>query len=209
MKNRSRAWIGISTAALIAGAGAVGLGSFAAASGESASTEVAAGAWSVDPVHSHVIFKIRHLGVSNAYGMIHEPTGSFAIEGGSPSFDITLKADKVDTGNEKRDQHIRSGDFFGAKEFPEIKFKSTSVKSAGEGKFEIVGDLTFRGQTKPVTAQLVTIGTGKGMKGEERIGVEATFSFKRTDFGNKTYVAEGALGDDVSITVALEGSAKQ
>lgn len=209
MHRRTRAWITLTSLTLAAGAG-IGVLAALPAPAETPAPTAAADTWTVDPVHSFVVFKIRHSGASNAYGMIHGPTGSFSIDAANPSassIEVTLQAEKVDTGNDKRDQHIRSKDFFNAKEFPTISFKSTSFKSAGADKYEVAGDLTFRGETKPITATLTTIGSGKGMGGPV-MGVEATFSIKRTDFGNKKYVAEGGLGDEVTLTVALEGGKK-
>jgi polyisoprenoid-binding protein YceI len=163
-----------------------------------------AGEWKVDPVHSFVVFRVRHNNVANAYGMFIGPTGSFTIDGAKPEssvIEVTVQAEKVSTGVDKRDDHLRSPDFLNAREFPTITFRSTSFKSAGENAYDVTGDLTFLGQTRPVTARLHVLGTGKGQRGEV-MGAEATFTIRRSDFGNKFMV--GPLGDEVHLTVALE-----
>lgn len=204
MHHRSRAWITTSALVLAAAAGAGGLAALRPTAPTTPTSETAAGAWNVDPVHSFVVFKIRHSGASNAYGMIHNPTGSFTIDAAKPeasSLEVTLQAEKVSTGNDGRDKHIRSPDFFNAKEFPAITFKSKAFKSAGENTFDVTGDLTFLGQTKPVTARLAVVGTT-----ETVMGVEATFTIKRSDFGNTKSIGPGS--DEVHLTVALEGKNK-
>ncbi|GJQ29544.1 MAG: polyisoprenoid-binding protein [Phycisphaerae bacterium] len=203
MSHRSRAWITVSSLVLAAGVGVGGL-ALLPAPAPAPTTSAAAGAWTVDPVHSFVVFKIRHNGAGNAYGMIHNPAGTFTIDPAKPeasSIEVTLQAEKVSTGNDGRDKHIRNPDFFNAKEYPTMKFTSTAFKSAGENAFDVTGNLTFLGQTRPITARLVTLGTGQG-RGGPVMGVEATFTIKRSDFGNKTMI--GPLGDEVAITVALE-----
>ncbi len=161
--------------------------------------------YTVDGVHSQVVFKISHMGVSNNYGVFKDIAGTFTMDGANSKIEVTIKADSVDTFNAKRDSHIKSPDFFNTKEFPSITFKSKSVKSTGEKTMDVSGDLTFLGVTKPVTIKVTQVGSGKGMQGEWRSGFEGTFTIKRTDFGNKTYVEGGGLGDDVSVMVNIEG----
>lgn len=200
----------VSVAGLVI-AGGLGVGAAVlAASDRPAAPAVAPaaeGTFELDPVHSYVMFQIRHLGASNSYGMFHEPSGKLvlATDPGASTLEISVPTEKVDTGNDKRDQHLRSPDFFSIKEFPVVTFKSTSFKPAGENAYDVTGDLTLHGVTKPVSAKLEVLGTGKGMKGEAIIGAETKFTIKRSDWGMKTYVKEGALGDDVTLTVAIEG----
>ncbi len=161
-------------------------------------------AWQGDTVHSFVLFKVKHLGASWAYGRFNAFTVAVgANEDGSAvsSVEFVVKAQSVDTGNAGRDKHLMSPDFLNAKQFEEITFKSTAVK--GE---EVTGDLTLHGVTKSVTAQLVKVGAGKGMKGEELVGYETTFTVKRGDFGMTNLV--GPVSDDVTLTVATELSKK-
>lgn len=169
-------------------------------------TANAAASYDVDSVHSFVVFKVKHLGASTTWGRFNTPTGTFTWDGEKSSIDVSVKAEDVDTANKKRDDHLRSGDFFGAKEFPTISFKSKSVKKTAEGKFDITGDLTLHGQTKSITAQATEGGTGKNMEGKDVLGVDFQFTIKRTDYGIKIY--PGAIGDDVTLFVALEGMKK-
>jgi polyisoprenoid-binding protein YceI len=100
---------------------------------------------------------------------------------------------------------LKGPDFFNAKEFPTIAFKSKSVKKTAAG-YDVTGDLTLHGVTRPVTFKLAVTGSGKGMKGESLAGVEGSTVLKRSDFG-MSYGA-GAIGDEVTVTASLEGSRK-
>jgi polyisoprenoid-binding protein YceI len=161
--------------------------------------------WQVDPVHSSIFFKVKHVGASWAYGLIHAPTGKVVFDPANPtasSLEITAKVANVDTGSENRDKHLKSNDFFAGGQHPNITFKSTSWKPAGENKFEVAGDLTLRGETKPITVTLELTGTGKDRQGTDVAGFETTFTIKRSDFGVNG--AQGGVGDEVTLSVSLE-----
>jgi polyisoprenoid-binding protein YceI len=131
--------------------------------------------YKLDPVHATAAFKIKHANVSQFYGRINGPEGTIVLDEADPTkttFDITLKAANIDSGNPKRDDHLKSPDFFSAQEFPTITFKSTSVKKAGDNKLEVTGDMTMHGQTKPIT---VTLEQG-GPTDVPRMGKRAGFS---------------------------------
>jgi polyisoprenoid-binding protein YceI len=167
----------------------------------------AAATWSGDTVHSHVLFKVKHLGVSSAHGRFNDFTVSVqAGDGGADlsAVSFTVKADSVDTGAPKRDQHLRSPDFLNAKQFAEISFKSTAVEALDKDAFEVAGNLTLHGVTKPLTVKVVRVGSGKGMKGEDLAGYESTFTIKRSDFGMTNMV--GPVGDEIEATVAVEAA---
>ncbi len=165
----------------------------------------------VDPVHSAVIFKIQHMGVSNVYGRFNDVSGTFAIDpadlAGS-SVEMTVKAQSVDSGNDVRDEHLRKPDFFNAKQFEEITFSSTSIeKTEDEGKYLLKGKLTMLGVTKPIEATLKWVGDRDvGGQMGYRAGIEAVFAVKRSEFGMTYGVAAGAVGDEVTILAAFEGS---
>ena len=106
-----------------------------------------------------------------------------------------------DTANQKRDDDLRGPDFFSVKEFPTLSFKSTSVKSAGENKMEVTGDLTIHGQTKPITVTLEHVGTADTRMGH-RTGFAGEFTIKRTDFGMSKMT--DMVSDDVTIMIGLE-----
>jgi len=159
----------------------------------------------VDPVHSSVIFSTRHNGVTDFYGAFKEVSGVVAFDSADPSkstVELTIPAESVDTRNEKRDQHLKSPDFFNAKQFPALTFKSTKVEGSGDS-YKVSGDLTVHGVTKPITIDFKKGPEVKGGKGEVRSGGETRFTIKRSDFDMKFMV--GPVGDDVNIIVSLEG----
>ena len=162
----------------------------------------AADTYKVDPVHSTVIFRINHLGTSWVYGRFDEVAGTFSVDDKTPAFDFTVNAESVDTNNKQRDTHVKSADFFSVKEFPTITFKSTSVASTGDKKYDVTGDLTLHGVTKSITVPLEFVGAADTKMGS-RAGYEAHFSVKRSDYGMDKMV--GMIGDEVYLTVSFEG----
>lgn len=167
----------------------------------------AATPYSIDPVHSSVIFRVKHMNTSQFYGRFNEIHGTIDFDEGSPGashLDAEIKTDTLDTHASKRDAHLKSADFFNVATFPTATFKSKSWTKSGDA-FDVAGDLTIHGVTKPVTAKLEKTGAGKG-QGGAIIGFETTFNIKRSDFGI-AYMPDG-LGDDVRITIALEAGAK-
>lgn len=167
-------------------------------------TTFAADAYKVDPVHSAVIFRVKHMNTSQAYGRFNDVAGTFELEGNAPaSMAFTVKVDSLDTANAARDTHLKSAEFFDAGKHPAITFTSKSVKKAGE-HHEVTGDLTLKGVTRPVTARVEVVGTGKGPKGGAIAGIEATFTIKRTEF-NMPFGAPDLVGDEVRLVVSVEG----
>ncbi len=167
-------------------------------------SEPGAESYTVDPVHSVVLFRIEHLKVGAFHGRFDKISGSFTVdEAGAGSVEVTVDAASVNTGNEQRDGHLKSPDFFNVKQFPSITFKSNALKRVDGKTYEAVGQLTLHGVTKPLTVTLERIGSGKGMQGEYRTGFEAIFTIKRSDFGMNWRL--DLLGDEVRVTVAVEG----
>ena len=165
--------------------------------------------YSVDAVHSTALFRVKHLDISNTYGRFNDLSGAIAIDpadASKNSIEIEVKVESLDTYNAKRDQHLKGPDFFNSKQFPVMAFKSQSVKIAGEKAYEVVGDFTRHGVTKALTIQVEKVGAGKDPWGGQRIGFETTFTIKRSDFG-MTFMPD-AVGDEVQITVSLEGIKK-
>jgi polyisoprenoid-binding protein YceI len=166
----------------------------------------AAETWTVDPVHATVLYRIRHLGLANSYGRFNNPAGTLVIDSDDPSkcsLEFVVQTDKIDSGVEKRDTHLKSPVFFDAKKFPTISFKSTAVSKAGDDKFEVKGDLTLHGVTRPISFVLEKIGEGAGMKpGEVRSGWETTLDLKRSDYGVNGL--QGPVGDDVHLIFSFE-----
>ncbi len=192
----------------VAALGGIGLGlGFAPRAGTPGPVSAPA-AYKVDPIHSTNVFRIRHNNVANFYGRFNEMNGTVNWDDADPgasSIKIEIPVASVDTGKEGRNNHLKSPDFFNAAQFPTMTFASTSFSKSGDNTFKVSGDLTIHGVTMPVTAELVKTGTGKdGRSGRDLIGLESTFDIKRSDFGMDYGVANGVLGDDVRIIVAIE-----
>ncbi len=161
----------------------------------------------LDGVHSSVTFKISHLGLSWVYGRFDQFEGRFAVDAENPancSFALSIIAASVDTNNAQRDSHLKSPDFFNAKQFPVIRFKSANVRPTKQG-YEVTGNLTLHGVTKPITLQLVGGGKKEFPKGTQRTGFSTELVLKRTDFGMDKAI--DAIGDDVHVAISFEGTA--
>jgi polyisoprenoid-binding protein YceI len=143
-----------------------------------------AGTWTIDPVHTHVGFVIKHMMVSKVRG--HFDTFSGTIVTGESVLDthveVTIEATSIDTNNEMRDDHIRSADFFDAENHPQFTFVSTGVR-VEDGELFLDGDLTIRGTTKPVTLAVETPEFGPNPQGGTKAGFSATAEINRNDFG--------------------------
>lgn len=165
----------------------------------------AADIYELDTAHSMLIFRAKHMGVSYNYGRFNEFSGKITFDENDASksaVELEVKAASIDTGNEKRDEHLRSPDFLNVKQFPVLTFKSTAVKNVDNEKFEITGDIELHGVKKSVTMTVDITGRGKGRKGESLIGFETTFTIKRTEFGMNYGI--GAVSDEIRITVSVE-----
>lgn len=166
------------------------------------------GAYKVDGVHSSVIFKCQRMSGAPFYGMMKKIEGSFLIDAeklDSSFVEVTIPTNSIDSNNEGRNRHLMSADFFSAEEFPNLTFKSKSITKTADKTFEVKGDLTVRGTTKPVTITMKETGSGP-TKGGVAIGYEVGFSIKRGDFG--VNYGAGALGEDIQIMAGLEGVRK-
>ena len=165
----------------------------------------AADTYKIDSVHSSVGFSAMHLGVTNFYGRFDELAGDVVFDKENPaksSVNITVQTESLDTHNPKRDQHLKSPDFFNSKQFPTITFKSNKVEASGD-TYKVSGDFTLHGVTKPITVEFKKLGEGKGMQGEARAGGETKFAIKRSDYG-MTFMPNG-VGDEITILLSLEG----
>jgi len=166
----------------------------------------AADTYRADPVHSSVVFRIKHMNTSYSWGRFNEITGSFSLDDQDATrsqLEFQVKTGSVDTANPKRDQHIKSPDFLNAVQYPTISFKSKSVSATGKDQFEVSGDLTLHGVTRPVTLKLTRTGAGAGPTGQPIAGIEGSFYIKRSEFGMTKMV--GPVGDDVLLYVSVEG----
>lgn len=173
------------------------------------SAEARADDYVIDAVHSSVSFQISHMGLSYIQGRFNDFTGNFSIDTSDPSrssFALTIKAESVDTNNSKRDEHLRAPDFFNVKQFPAITFTSTTVKAI-DGGYEVMGDLTMHGETRPVTFSLKGGKTAEFPPKVIRTGFTTSqIVLKRTEFGVGKPMP--VLGDDVYVTISFEGTKK-
>ncbi|MBS0204067.1 MAG: YceI family protein [Planctomycetes bacterium] len=171
-------------------------------------TVQAADDYAYDLVHSSVSFKARHLDVSWIHGRFNEVEGKFSIDRENPAkstFQLTIKADSIDTANKARDEHLRQPDYFDTKQFPTIEFKSTSTKAIAGG-YEVTGDFTMHGATKKVTLVLKG-GKEIEFRGNKIVGFSTELTLKRSDFGfDKTQI--GLIGDEALIIIDCEGVRK-
>ena len=162
--------------------------------------------YKVDPVHTSVWFRINHMNVANFYGRFNEASGTFTLNAGNLDanrLEISVKTASIDTNNADRDKHLRTPEYFDSDKFPTIEFRSSKFKKISDNKFEVAGELTLHGVTKPLSIALEKTGAGDDPWGNHRVGLETTFTIKRSEFGMTTML--GALGDDVRLTVAVEG----
>ena len=173
-----------------------------------ASAQVAT--WDIDPAHSQATFQVRHLMVTNVRGDFGKMKGSVSWDGqdfSTVQAEATIDVASVNTREQKRDDHLRSPDFFDVTTHPTMTFKSKRSQEVGPNKFKLVGDLTMRGVTKEVTLDVEATAPIKDMRGSTRIGAQATTKINRQDFGvkwNRSLDAGGVVvGDEVGITIDL------
>ena len=176
-----------------------------------AAASLSAETYTIDPVHSSVGFSLRHL-VSKFSSSFTKVTGTVNYDAAKPeasSVEATIEIASVATANEKRDNHIKSPDFFDAAKYPTASFKSKSFKKTGADTFDVTGDLTIKDVTKEVVLKTTLVGTGPGMGGATLTGWEATTTIKKSDYGLAgPAMLSAVLGDDVAITVSVEAGHK-
>jgi polyisoprenoid-binding protein YceI len=174
-----------------------------------AQSALSADTYVFDKRHSTMGFQVRHL-FSKIPGKFDDFQGQIQFDEADPqnsSVEVTIKTASIDTGVEMRDKQLRSADFFDAEKFPEITFKSKSVKRTGETTGEVIGDLDMHGVTKEVALKVELLGKGAGEKGKTMSGWEATTNLKRSEYGltwNKIIEGTQAVGDDVEIDLRVE-----
>jgi polyisoprenoid-binding protein YceI len=171
-----------------------------------------ASTWEIDPAHTNAQFAVRHLMVSTVRGNFTKVSGTVHLDDQDPTkstIQATLDATSLDTRVEKRDQHLKSPDFFDVAKYPTLTFTSKTIQKVGDGQFHVTGDLTIHGVTKEVVLKVE--GQPQPFRdptGVMRIGGLATTKINRKDFGltwNKALETGGVLvGDDVDITIDVE-----
>lgn len=168
-------------------------------------TVSAADHYNIDTAHSYVLFRVKHLEIGYSYGRFNGLTGTMEFDESSPSnsaVTLQLEAKNVDTFVTKRDDHLRSADFFHVEKHPFIRFQSRSFEKVGDDTYRVTGDLTLLGRTRTISAEALQTGAGQDPWGNYRRGFETRFSINRSDFG-MDYMLSG-VSDQVDITVSIE-----
>ena len=180
-----------------------------------AAPSFAADTWTIDKSHSEALFTIKHL-VSRVTGRFNDFSGTVNADPANPaasSVEFSINAASIDTSDAKRDEHLKSPDFFETAKFPTITFKSSKMTPAGTNKYQVEGTLTMHGVSKQVTLPVEFLGFVKDPWGNERAGFAIETTLNRKDFGivwNKALDAGGfVLGDDVKVVINLEAVKKK
>lgn len=172
-----------------------------------------ASTWKIETPHSEAEFSIRHLGVTNVRGRIRGVTGQVTWDGANPAnshVEATMDANTVDSGEPKRDAKIKGDTFFNVNKYPQLSFRSTTVKRTGDGQLQIVGDLTLAGVTKSVTLAVEGPAAPQPRAdGKTVSGFSATGTLSRANFNfgqNDATLKPPIIGDEVKLTIDLEVS---
>lgn len=171
--------------------------------------DVPAGTYTIDPAHSRAEFRIKHLGISTVTGRFDGVDGTVTVGEGLGSLATTavIDASTISTGNDDRDGHLRSPDFFDVAQYPEITFTSTGVRPGEGSGFTLLGDLTMHGVTRPVELAAEYVGTAT-MQGTPKVGFTAQGEITRQDWGltwdQTNEVGEALVGDTVTLMIEVE-----
>jgi len=170
----------------------------------------------IDPDHLTVSFLVTHIGYAKTLGMFRKASGEFTFDeatGQLSNLRVVVDTDSVFTNHDKRDEHVRSKDFLNIKEFPEMSFTAARATRTGERNFEVPGELTLLGKTKPLTltatwnkSDVYAIPAGPLKTKPYVIGVSARGSLKRSEYGMSYAVANGLVSDDIELLIELEAS---
>ena len=161
--------------------------------------------WIVDPAHSSVVFRVKHAGAAWFQGAFDKVEGGITLDAAKPeagAVHLSIPVESIDTNDAKRDGHLKAPDFFNAKENPTIEFTSSKIEKHGADKFHVTGKLAMAGKEKEVTIPVEKTGTGEFYGPRE--GWMAEFTIKRSEFGMTYGIAQNSLGDEVTLSIALE-----
>jgi polyisoprenoid-binding protein YceI len=164
--------------------------------------------WAIDPMHSEVQFKVKHLVISTVTGFFKSFEGSLETENedfSDAKIDFSIDIASLDTNQTMRDDHLKSAEFFDAEKYPHITFKSTSFTKTGDDEYKLVGDLTIRDVTKPVTLDVEFGGSAADFYGNTKAGFEITGKINRKEFGltwdGVTEAGAIVVGEDIKLTI--------
>ena len=167
--------------------------------------------WSIDPMHSEVQFKVKHLVISTVTGFFKSFSGSVESDGedfSDAKVEFSLDIDSIDTTQTQRDEHLKSAEFFDAARYPQITFKSTSFTKSGDDEYKLVGDLTIKGVTKPVTLDVEFGGSAADFYGNTKAGFEITGKINRKEFGltwdGVTEAGSVVVGEDIKLLINVQ-----
>lgn len=168
----------------------------------------------LDPEHTSITFFVKHVGFADTAGMFLESDGSFTYDEETQELsdlEVVIQTASVFTAHEARDEHLRGGDFLNVEQYPEMTFVGTSAEAKSDSSGTVTGDLTLLGVTRPVTLDVTLNKTGRYPFGDEHyaLGIDATTTIRRSEFG-MTYAIEPPLvGDEVEIRIGFEGIRQQ
>ena len=157
-----------------------------------------------------MIFRAQHFKAGFTYGRFDKISGSFAFDDGKPeasSVKIEVDVASIDTNNKQRDADLLTPDYLDVAAFPTIKFESTAVKKAAEGQYEVTGNVTLHGVTKPVSVTMTKAGEADDKWGGHRLGFEGTLTVLRSEYGMNKHL--DGVGDEIRLTLAIEGTRKK
>ncbi|MBK0379080.1 YceI family protein [Mucilaginibacter segetis] len=167
--------------------------------------------WVLDPMHSEVQFKVKHLVISTVTGSFKTFEGELNTE--NDNFEdaqicFSLDVDSIDTNQTQRDEHLKGPEFFDAATYPKISFKSTSIKNTGDDEYKLTGDLTIKGVTKPVTLNAEFGGSTDDFYGNTKAGFEVTGKINRKEFGltwdGVTEAGSVVVGEDIKLSINVQ-----
>ncbi|PWK79678.1 polyisoprenoid-binding protein YceI [Mucilaginibacter oryzae] len=167
--------------------------------------------WVIDPMHSEVQFKVKHLVISTVSGFFKSFSGELLTDNDdfeNAEIDFKLDIDSIDTNQTQRDEHLKSPEFFDAAQYPHISFKSTSFTKTDDEEYELKGDLTIKDQTKPVTLAVEFGGSATDFYGNTKAGFEISGKINRKDFGltwdGVTEAGSIVVGEDIKLLINIQ-----
>ena len=175
----------------------------------SRTSPIPAGTWAADPAHSRVGFAVKHLGIATVRGNFETFSGELVVgdDLASGRISATIEAASIDTQEPQRDEHLRSADFFDVAAYPEITFAASGLRQTDDDEFEISGELTMHGVTRPIALHGTVLGVETDPWGQERVGIEITGQLSRGDYGMKFNQVLGSgnvlVSDKVKISLDI------